>query len=261
MLLRFLSALLMLLAGGNVALADHATDWQYTLIAPATPVMASLEAHHLDLLYIITGIVIFVFLLLAYIAVRFNRRANPVPSKRTHNLPLEIVWTLAPMLILIVISVSAFKNLYYSELPDKDPEMTLKVVGHQWYWSYVYPESDNLQFDSYIIPDKDIKPGQLRLLEVDNPVVLPVDTTIRILVTSTDVIHSWAMPAFGIKKDAVPGRVNETWVRITKPGEYYGQCSELCGQGHGFMPIKVLAVSKEDYATWVTSAKQKFGNS
>ena len=118
-----------------------------------------------------------------------------------------------------------------------------------------------MQFDSYIIPDKDIKPGQLRLLEVDNPVVLPVDTTIRILVTSTDVIHSWAMPAFGIKKDAVPGRVNETWVRITKPGEYYGQCSELCGQGHGFMPIKVLAVSKEDYATWVTSAKQKFGNS
>ena len=142
----------------------------------------------------------------------------------------------------------------------KDTELTLKVVGHQWYWNYQYPDNGGFSFDSYIIGDDQLKPGQIRLLEVDNRVVLPVETNVRVLITSYDVIHSWAIPSLGIKTDAVPGRINETWVRINKPGVYYGQCSEICGVGHGFMPIAIEVVSKEDFAVWVEHSKQKFAN-
>jgi cytochrome c oxidase subunit 2 len=168
-----------------------------------------------------------------------------------------VLWTVVPVIILVIIAVPSFKVLYYMD-KTQDAEMTLKVTGRQWYWDYSYPDQGDIGFSSYMIPDEEIKPGQKRLLEVDNRIVLPIDTNIRILVTAGDVIHSWAMPALGIKKDAIPGRINETWARIDKEGVYYGQCSEICGTNHGFMPIAIEAVSKERFQQWVEEAKVKF---
>ncbi|MDH5798636.1 MAG: cytochrome c oxidase subunit II, partial [Paracoccaceae bacterium] len=188
---------------------------------------------------------------------KFNEKANPTPSKTTHNTLLEIVWTAVPVLILVAIAVPSFRLLYFADR-TQDAEMTLKIVGHQWYWSYEYPDHGNFGFDSFMVAEEDLEDGDLRLLTVDNKVVLPVDTNIRLLMASEDVIHNWAMPAFGIKLDTVPGRVNETWVRIDQEGLYHGQCSELCGVNHGFMPIQVQAVSKEAYAEWVKGAQEEF---
>ena len=201
---------------------------------------------------------IFVTFLLLYVAIKFNRKANPVPSTTTHNVVIEVIWTVVPILVLVIIAIPSFKLLYFAEDPPEAPEMTLKIIGHQWYWEYQYPDHHDILFDSYMLKEEDLKEGDYRLLAVDNEVVLPVDTVIRLQATSADVIHSWAIPAFGIKKDTVPGRINEAWVKITKMGTYYGQCSELCGIDHGFMPIKVRAVSKEDFAQWVKGAKKQF---
>jgi cytochrome c oxidase subunit 2 len=206
--------------------------------------------HNSLLLPIITVITAFVFLLLLIVIVRFNSKANPVPSKTTHNVLLEVIWTLVPVLILVVIVIPSMKMLYYVD-KTTEAEMTLKVTGYQWYWGYDYPDNGGINFLSNLVQDKDLKPGQPRLLATDNAVVLPVDTNIKILTTASDVIHSWAVPAFGIKMDAVPGRLNETWVRIDKEGEFYGQCSQLCGQNHGYMPIEIHAVSKLAFADWV----------
>lgn len=243
----------------NSALADYPRPWQMVMQEAASPVMVRLESLHDFLFWIITFVVIFVVVLLAYTCVRFARKRNPVASKTTHNVKLEIIWTLVPIIILAIMAFPSFKTLRFIEKLD-NPELTIKVVGHQWYWEYQYPDNGGFSFDSYMIPDKDLKPGQLRLLEVDNRVVLPVDTNVRVLLTSYDVIHSWAIPSLGIKTDAVPGRTNETWLKINKPGVYYGQCSEICGVGHGFMPIAVEALSKEDYATWVENSKKKFAS-
>ncbi|MEK6733661.1 MAG: cytochrome c oxidase subunit II, partial [Pseudomonadota bacterium] len=207
---------------------------------------------------IITGVVVFVFLLLAYTCVRYYHKNNPKPSKFTHNVGIEIIWTIIPFILLIIIAIPSFKLLYFVDTVG-EMDMTVKVTGRQWFWQYEYPD-EKIAFDSYIIPDDQLKPGQHRLLDVDNEVILPIDTNIRVLVTAGDVIHSFAVPALGIKIDAVPGRINETWVRITKPGRYYGQCSELCGVGHGFMPISLKAVSKEEYKAWVDTAQVKFAN-
>ena len=212
------------------------------------------EFHNL-LLYVITGISAFVILLLFFILMRFNARANPEPSRTTHNVPLEIIWTVVPVIILVVISVPSLKLLYYGDR-TAEPEMTVKVTGYQWYWGYTYPDHGDLTFNAYMIPDAEIdeSKGQKRLLSTDNQLVLPVDTNIQILVTAADVLHSFAVPAFGIKKDAIPGRINETWVRIDREGTYYGQCSELCGKGHAYMPSEIRAVSKEDFAAWLEFA-------
>ncbi|MEQ8227502.1 MAG: cytochrome c oxidase subunit II [Rhodospirillales bacterium] len=243
------------------ALADGiAKPWQMTFQEAASPVMEQIDSFHDLLFWIITIITLFVLFLLIYVIVKFNEKANPVPSKTTHNTFIEVVWTVVPIIILIVIAVPSFKLLFFQDRHE-NPDMTLKVVGHQWYWSYQYPDHGDFGFDSQMIQTEDLKPGQPRLLSVDNFVVLPVDTNIRVLQTADDVIHNWAMPAFGLKLDAVPGRINENWVRITKPGDYYGQCSELCGIGHAFMPIHVKAVSKEEFATWVKSAQEKFADS
>jgi cytochrome c oxidase subunit 2 len=173
---------------------------------------------------------------------------------------LEVIWTALPVVILVGIAIPSFRLLYHADvLPQA--EMTVKAVGHQWYWSYEYPDHGGFGFDSVMVPDNEIKQGQLRLLEVDNRIVLPVDTTIRIVTTSVDVLHAWAVPALGLKTDSVPGRLNEMWVKIEKPGMYYGQCSELCGNNHGFMPIQVEAVSKEQFARWIEEAKRKFASS
>jgi len=242
------------------AMAAFPLPWQLGFQPAASPVMENFARLHNFLLVIITSISIFVLLLLAIVCIRFNEKRNPTPSTVTHNTKLEIIWTLIPVIILISICVPSMKTLYFAGKLEQ-PEMTLKVVGHQWYWEYQYPDAGNMKFDSVIVKDADLKPGQMRLLEVDNRVIVPVETNIRVLITAADVIHSWAVPSFGVKKDAVPGRLNETWFRVNKPGVYYGQCSELCGVDHGFMPIVVEAVSKEDYAKWLEEAKKKFASS
>lgn len=237
------------------ALADGIPQpWQLNFQPAASPVKEQIDRFHDILLVIITAITFFVLALLTYTCVRFRQKANPVPSKTTHNTLIEIIWTAIPVLILVVIAIPSIRLLYFMDHVEK-PDMTLKVIGYQWYWGYVYPDHGDIAFDSYMIKDADLKPGQIRLLDVDNEVVLPVETNIRVLVTAADVIHSWAVPSLGVKKDAVPGRLNETWLRINKPGVYYGQCSELCGTLHGFMPIKIRGVTKEEFAAWVASKK------
>ncbi|MBK8161477.1 MAG: cytochrome c oxidase subunit II [Rhodospirillaceae bacterium] len=215
--------------------------------------------HNMVLMPIITVITIFVMLLLLWIMYRFRASKNPVPSKTTHHTGLEVAWTVIPILILIVISIPSFKLLYKQlDLPPTD--LTIRAIGHQWYWSYEYPDNGNFTFDANMIQTADLKPGQLRLLETDNEVVVPVGKNIRIQITSTDVIHAWTVPSFGIKHDAVPGRVNESWFNIDadKPGLYYGQCSELCGTAHAYMPIKIRAVTEAEYNAWVAEAQTKF---
>lgn len=251
----FLQSLMSLLLGANIANATP-LPWQMNLQPAASPVMEQFTHFHNALLIIIFAIAIFVIALLCYTCWRFSANRNKIPSKTTHNTFLEIIWSVIPVAIVMAIAVFSLKTLYFADRVEKS-EMTLKVIGYQWYWGYEYADYPGLAFDSYMVPDKDIKPGQNRLLEVDNRVVLPIDTNIKIQTTSADVIHSFAIPAFGIKKDAIPGRLNETWVKITKPGTYYGQCSELCGTGHGFMPIAIEAVTKEEFAAWVAQKTQK----
>jgi cytochrome c oxidase subunit II len=250
------------LAGGDaLAVTNAPQDWQMDFRAAATPVMQQIHDFHNLILILEVLIVLLVVGLLAYICVKFNAKANPVPSRTTHNTALEIAWTVIPVLILVVIAVPSMRLLFFMD-KAKNPEMTLKVTSHQWYWSYEYPDHGSFTFDANLIPDDQLKPGQLRLLETDNHVVLPADTEIRVLVTSDDVIHNWAMPSFGVKMDTVPGRINETWLRVDSQhiGTYYGQCSELCGVNHAFMPITVDIVSKQDFQRWVEQAKAKFAD-
>jgi cytochrome c oxidase subunit 2 len=252
-----LFALIGLAMGSGEAIAAQPEPWQLNFQPAASPVMERVESLHDLLLWIITLISIFVLALLVFACLRFRASRNASPSRRTHHTLLEIAWTAVPVLILVVIAIPSFKLLYYMDrIPE--PEMTLKAVGHQWYWSYEYPDDGNFTFDAYMVADGDLQEGQLRLLTTDNAVVLPVDTDIRVLVAATDVIHSWAVPAFGVKTDAVPGRINETWVRIEQPGMYYGQCSELCGDYHGFMPIMVRAVGKQEFEAWTKLAQEQF---
>ena len=239
--------------------------WQMNFRPSATPVMDDIIDFHNLLLVIEVIIVLFVLGLMVYICVKFNAKANPAPSKTTHNVFLEVVWTVIPIIILIVITVPSVKLLVFMDkAPKEKVEMTLKVIGHQWYWSYEYPDAGDLAFDSNLIPDEEIdaSKGQIRLLEVDNRIAIPVDTTIRVLMTSDDVLHNWAVPAFGIKMDTVPGRINEAWIRVpaARAGVYRGQCSELCGVNHGYMPIVIEAKSKQDFAKWLIKAKKEFAN-
>lgn len=234
----------------------HPLPWQMGFQKPATPVMEMLNGMHNELLVIITCISVFVMCLLGYTCWRFSAKRNPVPSKNSHNTMLEIVWTTIPVLVLVIITIPALRTLYYMDKTEH-ADMTLKVVGYQWYWHYEYPDQQ-IGFDSYINRDADPAKGQIRLLEVDNRLVIPVDTSVRVLITGADVNHSFAMPAFGVKRDAVPGKLNESWFRATREGTYRGQCSELCGKDHGFMPIVIDVVSKEKFAAWVAEAKTKF---
>lgn len=228
------------------------------LQAPATALAEELDfVHNTVLLPIITVITLFVMVLLLIVIFRFNEKRNPVPSKTAHNTLLEVVWTVVPALILVFIAVFSFP-LLYRQLTIPEPELTVRAIGHQWYWSYEYPDNGNFTFDARMIRKADIQPGQNYLLDTDNEVVLPVGTNIRIQITAADVIHSWTVPSFGVKHDGVPGKVNESWFNINQPGIYYGQCSELCGVEHAYMPIKIRAVTKEDYQAWVVEAQAKF---
>lgn len=228
----------------------QAVDGGLGLQTPVTTVAERANSFHNLLLVICAAIVLFVLALLLYVTWRFRASRNPVPSKTTHNTTIEVVWTLVPIVILIIIVVPSMRLLYYLDRAE-DPEMTLIVNGYQWHWGYEYPDQQIPEFLSYMLGDDELAPGQPRLLATDAPVVLPVDTDIQILVGAGDVLHAFAVPAFFVKIDAVPGRLNETWVRINEPGVYYGQCSELCGTNHAFMPIEVHAVTREEFDAWV----------
>jgi cytochrome c oxidase subunit II len=242
-----------------IAWAEGPRPWEIGMQPPATPVKDRLQAFHNELLIIITLITIFVLGLLLYVIVRFHHQRNPVPTRTSHNTIIEMLWTVVPVLILVIIAIPSFKLMYFMDrVPN--PDMTIKVTGHQWYWSYEYPDQGGLTFDSNLIPEADLKPGQLRLLDVDNPLVVPVDTTIRVLVTGTDVIHSWFVPPFGVQEYAIVGRLNESWMKVERSGVYYGECNQICGVNHAFMPIKVEAVSKPDFQRWLVDAKKKFAH-
>lgn len=245
-------------SSGPLSPAGLAKDGQLGFQAPATPIAIQAQSMHNNLLLpVIVAITIFVFILMAYTAFRFRRSANPVPSQTTHNTLVEVVWTVVPVLILIVIAFPSMKLLYAeSRLPEK-AALVIKATGHQWYWSYEYVD-EKIGFDANMLNDSERKADQPRLLATDNPVVVPAGKVIKVLTTSEDVIHSWAVPSFFVKMDAVPGRINETWFKVDKPGVYYGQCSELCGINHGYMPIEVHALAQADYAAWLDTAKKNF---
>lgn len=259
-----LASLFVLALQSSSALAQAAADsperwrWQVDLLPAATPLQARLIAFHDMLLVVSVAICVLVFALLAYIVYRFRASKNPVPSKVSHNTVLEIMWTVVPVIILILIAIPSFQLLYYLDRTDQ-AEVTFKAIGHQWYWEYQYPDH-NITFNSNMIPDNELKPGQPRLLEVDNRLVLPVNTNVRVLTTATDVLHAWTIPSFGVKKDANPGHTNEMWFRAEREGVFYGQCSEICGINHAFMPIAVEIVSKERFAAWLQEAQQKFSS-
>ena len=239
------------------ALANQPKDWQLGFQDPASDGMRDIVNFHNNLLLpIIIAISVFVLFLMVYACIRFRASRNPNPSKTTHNVTVEILWTLIPCLILIVMAVPSFKILYKQDTIPK-ADLTIKAVGYQWYWGYEYPD-ENIIFDSYMIEEKDLKSDQPRLLSVDNEVVVPVNKVVKVLITANDVLHAWALPAFGVKRDAVPGRINETWFKAEKEGTYYGQCSELCGIKHAFMPITVKVVSDEEYQEWLSEARVKF---
>ena len=231
--------------------------WQIDFQPAASPVMANIESFHTLLLYIITAISLFVLGLLLWIMARYNLRANPTPSKTEHNTLLEVLWTVVPVIILVIIAIPSFKLLYYeADIPK--PDFTIEAIGKQWFWSYQYPQQ-KFQFDSLGLSDADaLKRHEPRLLGVDNIIVVPVNKVVKVVITGADVIHSWAVPAFGVKMDAVPGRLNETWFKATQTGTFYGECSELCGARHAFMPIEVKVVSQGDFDVWLAGAKKKF---
>jgi cytochrome c oxidase subunit 2 len=259
-LLRLAGAMAFLLlaaAGAAWAGLGQPSPWQLGFQQSASPVMDNIIEFHDFLLFIITGIAGFVLILLITVMVRFNARKNPIPSRTTHNTWLEIAWTIIPIVILLVIAVPSFKLLFFQLIPPP-ADLTVKATGKQWYWSYSYPDNGKFEFDSLMLKPDELKPDQPRLLAVDNEMVVPVNKNIHVLTTGADVIHSFAVPSFGIKIDAIPGRINETWFKAEREGVYYGQCSELCGKDHAFMPIAVRVVSDQAFATWVEEAKQKY---
>lgn len=257
-LIAFVVTSVAVFAGGCAAWAatGQPEPWQVGLQPGATPVMDDIIWFHDFLLWIIGAITLFVLGLLVVVMFKFNARANPVPSRTTHNTTIEVIWTVVPVLILVAIAVPSFRLLFY-QLNVPKADLTVKATGKQWFWTYDYPDA-KIEFDSLMVQQKDLKPGQPRLLTVDNDLVVPVNKVVKVLTTGADVIHSWAVPSFGVKIDAIPGRINETWFKAEREGTYYGQCSELCGRSHAFMPIVVRVLNEKDYAAWLADAKKKF---
>ncbi len=239
------------------ATAQVPTPWAVGMQAGFSPVKRDIISLN-HLVFVIIAIISAVVAgLLAWVIWRYSARRNPVASQLSHNTVLEVAWTIIPILILVLIAIPSFRLVFYEDRTDH-PDLTIKVTGHQWYWEYTFPEQKNLDFSSYIIPDDKLKPGQLRLLSVDNDLVLPVEKNIRILQTSGDVIHSWFIPALGLQRYAIPGRTIETWVRIDKPGVYYGECNQVCGTNHSRMPIVVRGVTQQEFDAWVEQAQKQF---
>lgn len=260
----FFKSFIFILFSTNLTFCDAAVPWQIGFQDPATPIMEGIINFHNHIMFflVITGL--FVCWLLFRCCVLYSWENNPTVDNFTHSTKLEIIWTVVPALVLMVIAIPSFALLYSMD-EMLDPAITLKVIGHQWYWSYEYSdynhlteENEGLNFDSYMIAEEDLTVGAFRLLEVDHRVVLPVNTHIRVLVTAADVLHSWAVPAFGVKKDAVPGRLNETWFKPEKTGIFYGMCSELCGVNHQSMPIEIHVVTEQEFNDWVEESKLKY---
>ncbi len=266
-LLRRLGAAFALTVGGaagitigftGAALAQAPSPWQMGMQTAGSPVEAQIQSLHTLVLWIVTIVTVFVGALIVLVLYRFNAKKHPVASRTSHHTGLEIAWTVLPVLILVVIAIPSFRLVYFEDHTN-EADMTIKVTGHQWYWEYTYPDAGNVDFSSYYIKDDDQTP-HLRLLDVDNPLVLPAGKNIRILTTSADVIHSFFIPSLGVQRYAIPGRTIETWVRIDKPGQYYGECNQICGTNHSFMPISIQAVTPEAFGDWVKQAKTKFAS-
>ena len=255
--MRLIAYILMIISLPALVNAEQPKDWQLGFQKSASQSMTDIVwFHDYMLLPIITAITAFVLFLVIYACIKFRASNNKIASQTSHNTIIEVIWTLVPCFILIVMAVPSFKVLYSQDkIPPAD--VTVKAIGYQWYWGYEYPD-ENIIFDSYMIEEKDLKANQPRLLSVDNEVVVPVNKNIKVLITANDVLHAWALPSFGVKRDAVPGRINETWFRADRTGTFYGQCSELCGIKHAFMPITVKVVTEEEYKKWLIEAKQKF---
>jgi cytochrome c oxidase subunit 2 len=233
-------------------------DFQYGFQEAASPVMDQIESFHTELVYIIVAVCLFVLALLVWVVLKFRASANPVPSKVHHNTLLEIAWTIIPVIILVIVAIPSFKLLYFEANIPK-PDVTIRAIGKQWFWTYEYPGKNGFSFDSLHLEDAAAKAaGKPRLLGVDNAVYVPVNKVVEVETVGADVIHAWAVPQFGVKMDAVPGRANHTWFKATKIGVFYGQCSELCGASHAFMPIEVHVVSDADYAAWLETARKKY---
>ena len=243
----------------SVAKAAQPEPWQLGFQQPATDMMVRITGFNDFLLILMTMVTLVVLVLMIYVMLRFNAKSNPVPTKTSHNTLVEVIWTVVPILILVIIAIPSFR-LLYDQVEAPDADMTIKATGYQWYWGYEYPDHGDIAFEALMLEDDERQPGQPRLLTTDNALVVPVDTTVRVIVTAADVIHNWAMPAFGLKMDAVPGRLNETWFHATKTGTFFGQCSELCGIRHAFMPIMVKVVEKDEFAAWVEQAKVEFAS-
>lgn len=250
---------LLALGWAGAAVAGTPEPWQLGMQSAASPIKSAVVDLHGLLLVIITGVCLLVLALLLYVIWRFRANAHPTPSRTSHNTVLEIVWTAVPVLILVIIAFPSFKLIYYE---DRTPEadVTIKAIGRQWYWSYEYPDHGNFSFDAFMLSREEAEEaGEPALLATSEDVVVPAGATVRVLITASDVLHSWAVPAFGVKRDAIPGRLNETWFRADEPGMYYGQCSELCGVGHGFMPIAVRVVPPAEFDAWVEQAQARYG--
>ena len=234
-------------------------DYQMTYQNAATPNMADITWFHDSFLFpIILGITLFVTVLLIYVMIKFNAKANPKPSRTSHNSLIEVLWTVIPVIILIAIAVPSFRILYTQQEIPVDADLTVKATAYQWYWGYEYPDNNGIYFDSLPLEEDELTEGKLRLLSVDNPLVVPSGAVVRVQVTSGDVIHNWAVPSFGVKTDAIPGRLNETWFKVDEPGIYYGMCSELCGVRHAYMPIEVHVLDEAEYIEWLNKAEQEF---
>ena len=255
----FFTAITLFLMASSAMSKGQPTEWQIGFQEAASPLMAELAGLHDFIFWIITFITIFVFVLLAYVCVKFSAKNNKKPSSTTHNSLLEVAWTVIPVIILVVISIPSFR-LLYKQNDFSNIDITIKATGYTWYWGYEYPDHGDFAFDAFMLDESELEEGQPRLLATDNALVVPVNQNIKMQITSdpAGVIHSWAMPSLGVKMDAIPGRLNETYFNVKEPGMYYGQCSELCGPGHGFMPIMIKAVSDDEFSAWVVEAQKEF---
>ncbi len=243
------------------AAAQTPRPWEIGMQTAHSPVETNIQSLHLLVNVLMIGVVVFVATLLLFVMWKYSAKRHPVASRISHNTLLEVAWTVLPVLILVVIAIPSFRLVYFEDR-TRDADMTLKVTGHQWYWEFGYPDSDNMHFDSYMVANEDIRPdqGQIRRLSVDNPLVVPAGKNIRILTTGADVIHSFFIPSLGVQRYAIPGHTIETWMKVDQPGDYYGECNQICGTNHSAMPIHVHAVTPGEYATWVEQAKTKFAS-
>ena len=260
--MKYISKILFFLFFSTSAFANEgiSENWQLSFQQPATDLMSDIISFHSYILMpIITGISLLVLGLLLYIMFRFNSNRNQVASTTTHNTTIEILWTVIPVILLIIIAIPSFRLLYVSETIPK-ADLTIKAIGNQWYWTYEYPDFDDISFDANMLLEHELSDPKLRLLETDTQIVVPVDKVVKLQITSADVLHAWTIPAFGVKMDAVPGRLNETWFKANKEGIYYGQCSELCGPKHAFMPINVKVVSDKEFEEWLNFAKSEYAS-